>query len=59
MSLLDKLTGGVGGEDKPIQVVMTHDLAPLHEPVVKGALVVIAACLILLLVERASRKSPR
>lgn len=49
---LDKLIGDTGTKDKPIQVTVTHELAPLHEPVVKYSLMVIAGCAILLLINQ-------
>jgi len=56
MNLLQTLTGGSGTADKPITVNMTHDLAPLKNPVLEGALVIIAGCLLLMLINQAVRK---
>ncbi len=49
-NILEKLTGGAGSSDKPVEVRITHELAPLHEPVVKVSLMIIAGSLLLLLV---------
>jgi hypothetical protein len=52
-SLLERLTGGAG-TDTPIQVTVTHDLAPLNSPVLQIGTVVIASCLVIMLIDRAA-----